>query len=153
MTTSKRAAASAKATEYRSKAMEMRKLGMTFADIGNKLGISRQAAHKHVQKLMNDYNGEAKEQAKEYRTLNLMRLEGVLKKTYMDALNGNLQAVREARMLIKDISTLVGAEMPTKTAHTTADGEKDVVPTNHNQMTEAEVDARIAELEARMSNG
>jgi predicted ArsR family transcriptional regulator len=149
--TSKVAAARAKAAEYKIKSMEMRKLGMTFSEIGNKLGISRQAAHKHVQKTMAEYNQGAKEQAKEYRTLNLMRLESILAKTYMNALNGATQSVREARMLIKDISTLVGADMPTKTAHTTADGEKDVLPGNYSNMTEAEIDARIAELQEKMS--
>jgi predicted ArsR family transcriptional regulator len=149
--TSRIAAAKARGAEHRAKAMEMRKLGMTFSEIGNKLGISRQAAHKHVQKLMADYNNGAKDQAKEYRTLNLMRLEAILAKTYMNALVGQVQSVREARMLIKDISTLVGADMPTKTAQTTADGEKDIIPIDYNAMTEAEIDKRIAELQGKMT--
>ena len=150
--TSKIAAAKAKASEHRAKAMEMRKLGMTYAEIGNKLGISRQACHKHVKKLMDEQNEHAKDQAKEYRTLNLMRLEGILVKTYLQAVNGSMQAVKESRMLIKDISTLTGAEMPTKTAQTTADGEKDITPADYSQLSVAELDKRIAELQAKMDN-
>jgi predicted transcriptional regulator len=138
-------------SERRKKAIELRKAGYTYQEIGEKLGITKQAAHKHIKKLLQDDKEQSQDQAREYRAIGLLRLEELFKKFYLKGIGGSIADAEQARKIQADITKLSGAEMPIKTAITTKDGENDIIP-DGLQMTESEIDQRIAELQQKFEN-
>lgn len=62
------------ASERRLKALELRKLGLSYDRIGQQLGITRQAAHKAVKKALEKLGAECTESAQELRQIELERL-------------------------------------------------------------------------------
>lgn len=146
---SKTSARAIESAEKREKALFLRKAGYSYEEIGKKMGLSKSMAHKHVKKQLEAQYEKNSELAAEYQQLNIARIEALLTKSFTLALTGNPVFMKEARMLIKDLSVLTGAEAPKRIAATTPDG-KDASPLSIinkiESMSEEEIDARIAEL-------
>lgn len=120
----KQSAEQAKREELTGKVFELRKAGIDFRTIGNRLGISVSTAHKYFKAEITRLQKENTEIAKDYQMLQLKRLEAILTQAFSEALKGNLKAVESARRVLDSISRLTGAEAPTKIAATTPDGEE-----------------------------
>lgn len=60
--------------EVREKCLEFRKLGMTYQQIGENLGIRKQAAHAHVSKALKEIRKKISDKAEEVKVLELERL-------------------------------------------------------------------------------
>lgn len=81
-----------RAAERRCKAVEMRRDGMRFTEIGLALGISPQAASKLVRRALDDLAREIAEHADAMRAQESERLDAVSRELYRRALEGDLGA-------------------------------------------------------------
>lgn len=120
----KLSAEQARREELTGKVFELRKAGIDFRTIGNRLGISVSTAHKYFKAEISRLQKENADSAKVYQTLQLKRLEAILTPAFSEALKGNLKAIEGARRVLDSISRLTGAEAPTKIAATTPEGEE-----------------------------
>lgn len=81
------------AAERRKQAVLMRQAGATYEAIGEKLGISPQAAHKTVDKALTKTQRETSEAADKVRQLELSRLDAMQAALWLSAVKGNHGAV------------------------------------------------------------
>lgn len=70
------------AVEKRARAVNLRKSGMTYEEIGHSMGVTKQAAHKLVMKELKRLAELHHESANELRALELARLDDINKVLY-----------------------------------------------------------------------
>lgn len=112
------------AVEKRRKIFEMRKAGLTYRQIADRMDMSVSTIHEHVKKELATLNKQNQELAGEYRLIQLQRLESLLVPLQQQIANGHLTAIDKARRIMDSISQLMGANAPAKVAATTPDGEE-----------------------------
>ncbi|KWF99077.1 hypothetical protein [Burkholderia cepacia] len=105
---SKTSARKVKAADRGVQAMQLRKLGYSFEEIGGVLGISRQAAHQLVKKYLADAVAQATEEAEELRQLQLARLDHLFCKALPQAEAGDTKALNACRQIVMDQAKLQG---------------------------------------------
>lgn len=100
--------------ERRLEAMRLRRQGMTFAEIGRVLGISRQAAHKYIEREFKALLKEGNQVAEKALSLTLARYEELLKISYREALTGNRAALEDSLAIMDRQIKVLGLEAPKK---------------------------------------
>ena len=110
--------------ELRRKALELRTIGLSYQQIADQLGVSKSAAHRAVVKSLEDIQEETRELAKLNKTLDLQRLEWIIREAMKLALKGDLQAMDRVMKAIDRRAKIYGFEAPQKVAQTTPDGEE-----------------------------
>lgn len=103
------------------KALEMRKAGATFEQIGNALGITPQGAHRAVKRALRRIIEKSDEAAEEIRRLELERLDAMLLALWPQAKRGNLGAVDRILRIMERRAKLLGLDAP-KAVDITTDG-------------------------------
>lgn len=103
------------AAERRVQALELRKAGHTYQDIGDILGISGQAAHKHVVKALEVIRNKISEEAEALRTLEVQRIDNLFLVMYKRAEKGDYNAVDRCIRLMERRAKLLGLDAPTNT--------------------------------------
>jgi hypothetical protein len=111
------------AAEKRIKAVQLRQQGMTLEQISNQLSINTTIASKYLREALEELADEQYTDTEDYRTLQMLRLEGLLSLVWEKAAGGDLNAVDKARQLIDQMSRLMNLYQPTKFAHTHAASE------------------------------
>lgn len=109
------------AAQRRKDAVELRKAGATFQQIGDQLGITRMAACKTVNVALSKINDEIMAQADTMRLLELERLEKLWQVMYKQAVQGNQGAVDRCLKISERRAKLLGMDAPIKqeiTQHT-----------------------------------
>lgn len=139
-----------KAEELRREALYLRNTGASFAAIGKTLGVSKSAAFKAVNTALQALRDEIKEQAGLLQSQEADRLDQLQLGIWSDATRGNLQAIQTVLKIMERRARLLGLDQPVKVAPTNPQGDQ---PYQSGQMSDAEVDARIAELEAKHRGG
>lgn len=94
--------------------MRLRRQGMTFAEIGRVLGISRQAAHKYIEREFKALLKEGNQVAEKALSLTLARYEELLKISYREALTGNRAALEDSLAIMDRQIKVLGLEAPKK---------------------------------------
>lgn len=124
-----------KAIELEIQALELRKAGATFRQIGAKLGCSGRGAHKAVMRALSKLIAERDRFTEELRELELQRIDQATLALARQVQSGNLGAVDRWIKLSETRRKLLGLDMPAKL-----------------QITEGDLDAAIqAELAAMAS--
>ncbi len=113
-----------KAKELQRKALELRTLGLSYQQIGGQLSVSKTAAFKSVAKALSEIEEETRQLAKLNKTLDLQRLDWIIREAMKLALKGDLQAMDRIMKAIDQRAKIYGFEAPKKIAHTTPDGEE-----------------------------
>ncbi|WP_419832603.1 hypothetical protein [Endozoicomonas atrinae] len=113
-----------KAKELQRKALELRTLGLSYQQIGDQLSVSKTAAFKSVAKALSEIEEETRQLAKLNKTLDLQRLDWIIREAMKLALKGDLQAMDRIMKAIDQRAKIYGFEAPKKIAHTTPDGEE-----------------------------
>ena len=112
--------AAVKRLQQRRKALELRKGGASYVEIGEALGVSRQRAHTVVMAAVDDLKGILKETAVTIRAIELERLDSIQMGLWPQRKNprvaDTLLRIQERR------ARLLGLDAPTKTALTDPDG-------------------------------
>lgn len=82
---------SEQAAERRVKAIELRKAGLSYRQIGEQLGVSEQQAWRDVKKALADLAEMEQDHAREYRQLELERLDALLSPLWLRARGRRIQ--------------------------------------------------------------
>ena len=104
-----------KATERRLKALELRKAGMTYRQIGRELGVSHQQAWKDVNRSIKEIQTETNEKAKQLKTIELERLNSMLIAIWQSVMSGDNQSIATALKIMERRSRYLGLDEPIKT--------------------------------------
>jgi transcriptional regulator len=112
------------AAEKQAAAVELRKRGKTYRDIGEELGCSHQQAHKYVRKALARIREKTDESAIEVRTLELERLNAMVDALWFKVELGDTYAVDSALKIMKRRADLLGLDAPTRVADVTDDRER-----------------------------
>jgi hypothetical protein len=78
--------------ERRAKALELRRAGLSFAEIGTELGVTKQTAHKLVQNELKDLSAAIRDQADELRAEEADRLNAAAAAIWPAVQKGHLRA-------------------------------------------------------------
>jgi DNA-binding CsgD family transcriptional regulator len=113
--------------ERKLQALELRKGGATFQQIGDALGISKQNAHKHVMTALTAMNEQIAEEASVMRTLELERLDKLWFAMYRQATQGNQGAVDRCIRIMERRAKLLGLDAPTRTELSTKDDKPIII--------------------------
>ena len=103
------------AAERRAQALDLRLAGYSFEAIGQQLGISKQAAYKHVSTALETLHTQTDNSAEQLRALELERLDALLKGCWTAASAGDPESTRVALKVLERRAKLLGLDAPTKT--------------------------------------
>ncbi len=124
----KYSARTAQLVERRRIALELRKAGATYEEIGRSLGITKQSAHELVSKVLDEIQSKTSDDADAVKTLEIERLDALFKGLWPSASKGNPQAVEKALKIMERRARLLGLDAPTKLASTDPTGEHERPP-------------------------
>jgi len=92
--------------------LELRKAGLTYRQIGERLGITEQGAHAAVMRALRRLNERITEAAEEVRRLELERLDRLLLALWPQAAKGNQGAVDRVLRIMERRARLLGLDAP-----------------------------------------
>lgn len=126
--------------ERQKQAVALRIAGATFAQIGDRLGVTAQAAHKMVVKALADTAKKTAESAEQLRQMELQRLDALQASLWPDAMRGDEQKVDRVLKIMAQRAKLLGLNAPELFAPTD--------PTGKNEYTGLSDGERITKLAA-----
>ncbi len=100
------------AADRRKQALDLRKAGKNFAEIGAVMGFSEARAHKIVTLELQRLNAERTEAAAEVLQLELQRLDALLSAVWPAAQAGDLAAVGRALDIVARRCRMLGLDAP-----------------------------------------
>lgn len=115
-TRSKTSATTVRGVKNREAALDLRRAGWSFERIGEKLGITRQAAHKLVTGAMESARAQIAASTDELRMEEVSRLDGLLEKLWPKARKADAQAVDRVLKIMERRAKLLGLDAPIRTA-------------------------------------
>lgn len=131
--------------EKQLQALEYRKMGYTYAQIAEAIGMnSAQAAHYAI---MSALTRIIREPAEDVLKLDLERLDALFSKPYQNALQGDLMALNVCLGIMARRAKLLGLDAPVK-RELSGHGGGAITAVVHN-MTEADMDAAARRLLAK----
>lgn len=116
------------AAERRRQAVELRRTGASYAQIGTALGITRGRAHKAVMEALEEVAQETRDETERLKALELERLDRLQYGIWRAAQNGNLGAVDRALKIMARRAALLGLDAPQKHAATDPTGNEEREP-------------------------
>ncbi|MCG3151376.1 MAG: hypothetical protein GEEBNDBF_00647 [bacterium] len=96
------------------RALELRKQGCTYVAIAAELGVSPQAVHKRVAKVLQLMHEEVEEEGKSLRRLEAERLDALQLACWNQAMRGNLKAVEQVLRIMDRRARLLGLDQAPK---------------------------------------
>jgi len=112
-----------RAREREVEALNLRKSGATYDQIGKALGITTQGAYKAIIRSLKRLNEQNSESSEELRRLEIERLDRMLVAIWPQVLNGNQGAVDRAIKISERRAKLLGLDAPTR-ADITSNSDK-----------------------------
>jgi PBSX family phage terminase large subunit len=103
------------ALEREREALALRKSGLTYDLIGQRLGITPQGAHRAVMRALAKLRTQVVEGADQLRTLELQRLDAMFDPMYAQAARGGQGAVDRCIRIMERRARLLGLDLPTET--------------------------------------
>lgn len=119
---SKSSASTAVATDRQLQALQLRQDGYTYQQIGDELGITKEAAWMLVDKALKNYREAVKESTRELVEITLAQLDGLLHTYIPLTKTGDDKAAGVVLKTISEKAKLVGMYAPSKTELTGKDG-------------------------------
>ena len=116
MPQSKTSAAAARKLKHQEQALLWRRSGLSYAAIGERIGISKSRAHALVQLGLLDAREQVASHSDELRTEEVSRLDGMLAKVYAKAAKGDLQAIDRVLKIGERRARLLGLDAPIRSA-------------------------------------
>ncbi|MEY2655068.1 MAG: Rhodococcus phage Jace [Pseudomonadota bacterium] len=139
----KTSAAKAVTLQRQQASLELRRMGMGYIEIGNRLGISKSQAHRLVQAGLADARAQIGAEANDLKSEEISRLDAMLAGLWPDARKGQHGAVDRVLKIMERRAKLLGLDAPVKLAHG-GDGNAPPIKTEHaHAMTDADLE-RIA---------
>lgn len=98
--------------ERREAAFQLRVNGLSYRQIGQRLGISEATSHKYVQQVMEKLEAQTLALAEKYRALELQRLDRLWVGSFQAALEGDQAAVNACLKISESRRKLLGLDSP-----------------------------------------
>ena len=111
-----------RALDRRTRAIELRREGKTFKEIGELLGVSAPAVFKMVTKTLDAANALLVTEAKELRQRQLDRVESLLHALWKASQDGQVGKIDRVVKLMEREAKLAGLDAPNKYEHGGPDG-------------------------------
>lgn len=127
------------AAERRKTAIELRKAGKTFSEIGDELAITTQSAFGLIQRELDRLNKATRQESEALRELENWRLDALQAGLWTKATDGHIPAVQQVLRIMERRAKLNGLDAPAKIAPTDPVGDEPYAP-----MTDTERFERIA---------
>ena len=121
-TRTKTSPATLRGLKNREAAIDLRRAGWPFERIGEKLGISKQAAHKLVSSAIESARAQLSAASDDLLAEEVLRLDGLLQKIYPRAAKGELAAVDRVLKIMERRAKLLGLEAPVRIEATGPNG-------------------------------
>ena len=100
--------------ERKREAVQLRKEGLTLAEIGRRLGVSAVMVHKYIKSELEAIRAETHETAIMEREIALLRLESIIGISYKKAKEGDWKAASLMLKAMERQAKLLGLDAPTK---------------------------------------
>lgn len=97
--------------ERQGQILKLRKVGMTFAEIAEEMGMTASQCRTLYQKAMEDLQVDIEEDALEVRRISIQRLNDMINSLYQRALDGDLMAVDRILKTTEILAGLTGAKI------------------------------------------
>jgi hypothetical protein len=136
-----------RARERELEAVRLRRAGVEYHDIGEKIGLSESGAYECVRRVLARVVAEANETGAENLALDLQRLNVMLVGLWPKVLAGDPAAVAAALRILERRARMLGYDAPAKVAPTTPNGEK---PWSMDGLSPEEITQVRAEVERLM---
>jgi hypothetical protein len=104
-------------TEKTLKALELRKRGMNYTQIGEKLGCARSTACRYVLSELENLADKCREEAVHVRDLELQRLDALYLVAYAEVEDGNIPAIDRCLRIMERRAKLLGLDAAEKVEH------------------------------------
>jgi predicted transcriptional regulator len=104
-------------TEKTLKALELRKRGMNYTQIGEKLGCARSTACRYVLSELENLADKCREEAVQVRDLELHRLDELYLVAYAEVEDGNIPAIDRCLRIMERRAKLLGLDAAEKVEH------------------------------------
>jgi len=118
----------------RDKCLSLRKAGLTYAKIAERVGISKQGAYKAVQTALNEIREHYRETAVEVVALELERLDEMTAALEGKVAYGDPQSVATALRVMERRAKLLGLDAPQKIAPTDPSGENPYLSASDDEL-------------------
>ena len=109
-------------TDRRRQAFELRKRGLSFDEIGDRLGITRQSAHALVTNMLTEMAEQTKTDVKAVLEMELARLDTMIAALWTMAETGDLEAIDRAVKLMERRAKYLGLDAANRTEISGPDG-------------------------------
>jgi predicted transcriptional regulator len=103
-------------------AIELRRKGLAFVDIGHELGVTKQAAHQMVKQALQECRKDRIDETGLMIEESVQRLDALIEKYWDKATDGDIEAAKFIQSIEKDRRTIYGLDAPKK-QDLTANGE------------------------------
>lgn len=100
------------ARQREKESLDLRMTGMTYQEIGDALGITRQGAHAAVVRALEKLESDIGKKAELVRKLELQRLDRLQRASWIEATRGNKDAIANILRIITMRLKLMGLEHP-----------------------------------------
>lgn len=141
------------AEENRAKAVEFRKMGMSYEAIGKQLGISGQAAHQAVLKAMKGVKVRQDKDANIIKLVEYENLDRLQLAAWPGAMKGNHLLIDKVLKIMERRAKMMGLDAPEKHANTDSQGKDLPIPKRIQDMSHDEIKARLKELRQELGDG
>jgi hypothetical protein len=112
-------------------ALELRRMGFSYVEIGARIGCSKSAAHRYVDEAMAEASEQVRGEANVIKAEEISRLDGMLRGLWPTARKGNHGAVDRVLKIMERRARLLGLDAPVKVAATNKEGDEDADPTRY----------------------
>ncbi|RVT48393.1 hypothetical protein [Rubrivivax albus] len=144
--TNKHSAATVQHLERQAKALELRRAGLGYREIGAHLGVSHTSAHKMVSQAVEATWARISDATDELKALELSRLDAMLGAVWPAAHRGNLGAVDRALKIAERRARLLGLDAPAR-RELTGKGGLPLVPAERPTIDASKLsDGALAEI-------
>jgi hypothetical protein len=117
-----------RASQRRAEAVRLRLAGCTYREIGERLGIRRQSAAELVATALDELRSETRSDAARLRTLELRRLDELLRAAWPKAMSGDVRAIQTALRVVEGRCLLLGLLPAPEADEVPPPGEAELTP-------------------------
>ena len=104
-------------TERQRQAVELRKAGHTFDEIGERMGCTHQAAHQLVMRALDSYRADTAELVAQHRALDVARMEEIVRILWPRVQEGHLDSVDRVFKAAQRKAALLGMDLKQPEQH------------------------------------
>lgn len=116
-------AAKIKGMLQRADAMKWRQQGLSFSEIGEKIGITKQRVHQYITQALDEMRSDFKQELIDIRDTELQTLDAMQRHLWRGVESGDPKAVEKVLKIIDTRAKFLGTYAPEKVALTDTDGK------------------------------